>query len=403
MKPIKQLLAGAAALAAGIFTASAQVDNYALEFSADPAAVVNLGQVARLTSPTSYTLQFWVCPTAWNQGASLLRAGTFSVKLGNEHALIFNDGANHMTVTSSLMGKGKWTQVTLRSSSAGTTVTLNNSAEFTSASALTLPASEKSLWLGGDFAGRIDEVRLWNGQLPTDYDSFWANTLNQYNPSWNSLAAYWKMDQELCPNLVDYRGTAHGTLAPAGVSKVKVTDNEAFKYRITLGYGNIERFFDRQIARNQYSISNYISIISATLTPSTGHAAFVLPRADAQFASGASRATDSSRGGVLDCAGVGATADGSVLSAAPTAYTFEAWVKPTATSAGAVLFAKGDAFKVTLGNNNALSVSVNGSTVTTSSRISNNSWTHVGVAVSGTAVTVAVNGSAVSTSGSISE
>lgn len=29
----------------------------------------------------------------------LVRSGTFSIKLGNNHALVLNDGTNHLTIT----------------------------------------------------------------------------------------------------------------------------------------------------------------------------------------------------------------------------------------------------------------------------------------------------------------
>ena len=122
-------------------TAKAQVDNYCLEF--DPAGIVNLGKVSTLPSTEGdYTLQLWFCPTRWTPKASLVRSNTFSIKLGNNHALVFNDGTNHLTITDSRIGEGKWCHLTMRADKAAnqTTVTLNNIKTYTLDHYLSLPA-----------------------------------------------------------------------------------------------------------------------------------------------------------------------------------------------------------------------------------------------------------------------
>lgn len=130
----------------------------------------------------------------------LVRSGTFSIKLGNNHALVLNDAKT-----------------------------------YTLEQYLSLPAREHSLWLGGNYQGRLDEIRLWNTLLPTDYASFYNNTLNKLHPQWSSLVGYWKVDQEQCPNVINFKyetvqGTQattglHGTMSANGVRKVKYDDN----------------------------------------------------------------------------------------------------------------------------------------------------------------------------------
>lgn len=372
----------AALLLGSAFAASAQVQNYALQFEASPQAVANLGSVSSLTDASDYTLQLWFNPQEWKQGASLLRCGTFSIKLGADHALVINDGVNHLTLTSSAVSLGKWAQLTLRSGATGTTATINNAQSFTCDTPIKLPAKEKSIWLGGDFSGRIDEVRLWQGSLPTDYNSYWQNTLNELIPSYSSLLAYWKMDQEQCDNVVDYRGSAHGTLAPAGVSKVAVNDNEAFKYRVNLAYGNVQRFFDRKIDARHYSLSNRIAIIGAKLDTSTGAVVLHNPRYDAQMGSAKHLENYNGRQGVADISNGGITVPATVLAGAST-YTVEAWIYVNELTGATSIFEKGDNFKLEADNAGQMTLTLNGETKSVQN-IAMSAWTHVAIVADGT-------------------
>lgn len=365
---------------AGALTVSAQVQNYALQFDADPTAVANLGSVDALADPSSFTLQFWFNPSEWHEGASLIRCGSFAIKLGDNHSLTIGDGEHLFSISSNAIRSGKWTHLTLRSG-ASTTATIDNAETFTADAPVSLPAKDKSIWLGGDFAGRIDEVRLWEGSLPEDYNSFWQNTVNELTPSYPSLLAYWKMDQEHCPNVVDYRGTAHGTLAPQGVSKTAVTDNEAFTYRVNLAYGNIQRFFDRKIDARHYSLSNRIAIIAAKLDTSTGAVNLYNPRYDAQMGDASHIDAYEGREGVADVSAGGITLPGEVLADA-TAYTFEAWVYPDALTADAVIIQKGNTLKLTADEQGRLSLTLNGLTRSALS-IPSGEWTHVAISASG--------------------
>ena len=266
-------------------TATAQVDNYCLQF--EPSGVVNLGTISGLPSTQGdYTLQFWFCPTQWTPKAALVRSGTFSIKLGNKHALVLNDGANHLTVTDVRMGEGKWCHVTMRADKRKnqTKVTLNNSKTYTLEQYLSLPAKVYSLWLGGDYNGRMDEIRLWKILLPPDYESFYNNTLNKLHPQWSSLLGYWKVDQEQCANVINFKyetvkGTEattgmHGTMSANGVKKVRYTDNPQMKYRIHMAYDNLEHTFSRAYDSDHYGcLSNFIGMLGIS-TDKNGNAWF---------------------------------------------------------------------------------------------------------------------------------
>ena len=264
-------------------TAMAQVDNYCLEF--DPSGIVNLGNVSSLPSTEgNYTLQFWFSPTQWTPKAALLRSNTFSIRLGNNHALVLNDGTHHLTITDSRIGQGKWTHVTIRADKANdqTTVTLNNIKTYTLSHYLSLPARNNSLWLGGNYTGRIDEIRLWKTLLPTDYESFYNNTINKLHPQWSSLLGYWKLDHDQCPNVINFKNETvkdtqattglHGTMSSGGVRKVKYTDNPQMKYRIHMAYDNLEHTFSNGFDSDHYGcLSNFISIIGIS-TDKNGNA-----------------------------------------------------------------------------------------------------------------------------------
>lgn len=277
----------------------AQVDNYCLRFT-DEAGVVNCGRIVTLKQTMSYTLQMWINPSEWKGGAALLRCGAFSMRLGNDHSLLLNDGTGFFYATSDKLEAGRWTHITMRTSREDTTVYIDNSLVATFPMPLVFPCDVSSIWLGGGYKGRIDEVRVWRGVLSQNNESYWRNTLNELNPSWSSLLAYWKMDQEKCPNLVDYRGTRHGVLSAHGVVKEKVTDNAAFKYLKALAYGNVERYFDRMVDQKHYQLANTVSIIGARLNTSNAHVYYDVPLNNAALVNGAERLDEyQGRKGVL--------------------------------------------------------------------------------------------------------
>lgn len=323
------------------FVSHAQVDNYCLRFEKE--GVVNLGRFSTQKAENPYTLQFWFCPSEWNEGAALLRCGAWSIKLGKEHSIVVNDGENHFFVTSNWLAAGKWAHVTVRSNKEGTTVHINNSKCLESTTRLTLPASDYSIWLGGDYRGRMDEVRLFRIRLADTYDSYWRNTLNDLMPCWAYLVGYWKMDQEQCANLVDYKGTHHGTFSASGVEKEKVTDNDRFKYLYSLAYGNLERYCDRQIDERHYRLSNRICIIAAHFNGNTGHITPDMSNEEATYNphdGDAHLPEYLGRKGVLQLSREGFfTAPWGILDGAST-YTIETWLTIDQWTEGGYIFRK---------------------------------------------------------------
>ena len=365
----------------------AQVDNYALRFTSDE-GVVNLGTVSQLSTLPDYTIQMWICPDAWRQGGALMRCGEFSIKLGREHSVVVNDGRDYFVATSSDLASNTWSHLTLRVHGDESKLYVNNNLVVTYPARMLFPRTEKSVWLGGKYRGRIDEVRIWANSLSENYESYWRTTLNEFNPSWNRLVGYWKMDQEKCAHLVDYRFKNHGTLSPSGVRKVKVTDNALFKYLISLAYGNIERFFDRTIDHQHYWLANRISIIGATVDTNNGHANLYTTYDEATPTGGAQiLASHAGRSGVLSfptpeaCLNVPST-----LLNGYENYTLEMWVCVDEWREGAFLFRKengsgSQGISIRLGQQEDLSLTVrcNGQDYTVRNVGKVGSWFHIGL------------------------
>lgn len=362
----------------------AQVDNYCLRFSSDE-GIVNLGRLTGLKSTQNYTLQMWICPSQWTPGASLLRCGRFSIKLGNSHSLLINDGDEHLFVNSNLLDTNLWTHLTLRVGTSETKAYINGSLVGTLPTHLVLPSDNYSLWLGGEYRGRIDEVRVWRNALPEQNAGYWRTTLNSTNPSWPNLVAYWKMDQEQCPNLVDYKSRYHGTLSPSGVAKEKVTDNVLFRYLINLAYGNIERYFDRAIDAQHYWLSNRISIIGAVAENSDVR--LYLDRDDATPQAGAAYLdTYAKRSGVLSLPTAAAhlSVPGHTLKGMGN-YTVETWVYVDEWQEGAYIFryenadaTQGISLRLGSVENLELILRYNGHDYSYSRVAKNGAWFHVG-------------------------
>ena len=367
--------------------AFAQVDNYCLRFTSGD-GVVNCGVLSDVYPTKASTLQFWFCPEEWVKGAALVRVGSFSVKLGDNHTLVFDDGTNYMIISSTAnISAGKWCHVTMRVDTDETSVSINNGKARTLDKHLTMPTTTYSLWLGGcGYTGRMDEIRVWRVKLNEDYNSFYNNTINKFAPQWASLAAYYKCDQEQCENLVDYsvKNRHNGTMSASGVQKELVTDNQQMKYRITLGYGNIERFFDRQIDAEHYNtLANVIAIIGiwtyndgSARTYSSNDAGTLSDSAEyvAEF---------EGRKGVLHVASESAVIKLPTAAMADDTYTFETWLYVEEWTDGAYIMRKErwgtNGLSIRLGSEGRIVARINGKDKVIATGKTAGKWFHVGV------------------------
>ena len=343
------------AIAIVLFLASlcstAQVTNNALSLERN--ARVSLGTLPNDITNTGTTLQLWMNPQHWIPGANIVTWGeSLNIQLGTPGQIIIKCGDKTMTFTDSNLATGNWSHLTLllKGNSIGLLVNNANEQNGMLSTPFTTPTQEPLL-LGGGFLGRIDEVRVWDFILPTDYNRFWNNTIDQFNPQWQHLAGYWKFDQtRLESNVYDYSGHGHnGTFSANGVKRVAVSDNPNFTYRRNLAYADCSRFFDRGVQHGQYLKSNVISMIGAT-AQADGSLKYKQPDNKGIITGGSYLARYNGRTGVLDLAGERALMNvgkesligynNSNFLESTTAYTFMTWMSLDKWTPGAYLIKK---------------------------------------------------------------
>ncbi len=409
-------------LAICAFTAAeAQVQNYALQL--DASSSVDCGPMPQLKDLDTYSVQFWLNPTVWTEGAVLFSRGSdFKAVLGAEGTVEFTLGEGKLVATSEALAAGEWAQVTVLVTNGAGSVRVNDK-RAGSAANISLGGSQslEPFVIGGaGYRGRIDELRLWKCLLSGDFDYYTFNTLNQWMPQYEDLMVYYKMDQELCENLVDYTDidkdpafNNHGILKD-GATKVAVTDNEKLPYILNSAYTANERFFDRVIPADQYRLSNDI-IILGVQSYEDGHLELGNANNHATLTGDAKYLDEfDGRTGVLSLSGDGALEAPLMTMKSANNYSFESWVYLDEWTDGAYLFRKENADGTkglaimldtfTVPNTGAvekvLVVRVNGNCWRYPNTLSVGEWQHLGVLLkAGTTVstcfTLTVNGSTV--------
>ena len=329
---------------------TAQVTNSAISLERN--GRVSLGTLPSGETSTGTTLQLWMNPQHWIPGANVVTWGnSLNIQLGNPGQLVVKSADESIAFTDANLATGNWVHLTLLLDN-DIRLLVNNANEQSS----TLPRpfvipTDEPLLIGGGFLGRIDEVRIWDFILPADYNRFWNNTIDSFNPQWQHLAGYWKFDQtRLATNVYDYSGNGHnGTFSANGVKRLAVSDNPDFTYRRNLAYADCSRFFDRGVQHGQYLKSNVISMIGAT-AQADGSLKYKQPDNAGIITNGSYLAQYNGRAGVLDLAGkdaqmnVGKEAliayNNSNYLESATAYTFMTWLTVDVWTPGAYLIKK---------------------------------------------------------------
>ena len=330
---------------------TAQVTNNALSFERN--GRVSLGVLPNDIADTGTTLQLWMNPQHWIPGANIVTWGeNLNIQLGTPGQITINCGDETISFTDGNLATGNWSHLTLLMEGNSIRLLVNNANEQsgTLTTPFTVPSREPLL-LGGGFLGRIDEVRVWDFILPADYNRFWNNTVDRFNPQWEHLAAYWKFDQtRLESNVYDYSEHGHnGTFSAGGVTRTAVTDNPNLTYRRNLAYADCSRFFDRGVQHGQYLKSNVISMIGAT-AQADGSLKYKQPDNEGIITGGSYLVQYNGRTGVLDLAGEGALMNvgkesliaynNSNFLESATAYTFLTWMSLDKWTPGAYLIKK---------------------------------------------------------------
>lgn len=335
---------------------SAQVDNYSLKL--DPTGYADAGLINEINGLESYTIQLWINPLIWTPGAAIFSRGyndsRFDLCLGNQSGeLLLRAGTKYISVASSGLATGKWAQITIIYQQNNIKAYVNNVLVLNTTVQLPIPVSYEKFILGNSFSGRIDEFRLWSGVISTDY-FLWRNTVNKYHPQWNNLIVYYKFDQNLCPNIVDYTFKHHGVFSGTGAVREKVTDNPAFKYRKHSAYTDFSRFADRGVEKEKYLLSNDIIMLGVE-SKSDGTITIPFPYNEGTVTNGNYLSSFNGRNGILSLNGTGAKMSvGNKALVPDTKYSFHTWIYLESWTEGAFIFKKEasntQGFSIRLGN-----------------------------------------------------
>lgn len=381
-------------IALGITATAARgvATNYSLRLQ--PQSQVHCGAMPEIDGSDSYTVQLWFNADKWTPGARLLSlADGTALSLGNDGNLDFCGTA----ISSDAFRAGKWTQLTIISDAGQATVLADGNVLAVS----TLPpiGPVTDVTIGGEFDGRIDELRIWKAPLKSDFDYFVDNTLNRWTPQADDLVAYYKFDQQGCNAIVDYTAlwrpdqtvNHHGEII-GGAMREAVTDNHVMRYRVNGAYTSNERFFDRAIPREQYLVSNDIIILGID-SYADGHLQYSTPCDHADNHGVQYLAEFEGRKGVASFDG-NATLDAGATSFVPADrnYTAEVHVYIDQWTEGAEIFSilneAGDkGLSLTLGEeaSHHLAVTVDGHRYTLVDKIGTGKWHHIAISPNGSA------------------
>lgn len=378
----------------GLLSAGAQVQNYALQFEAD--GTVDCGALPSLDSRQSFILQFWLNPSEWTEGATIISRGDgLKVSMADKGTLLFTVGSSSFSHKE--IPVGEWSLVSFRISSAGN-VFINGTRKGGTPDVVPQSTVSDHLVLGGGYTGLLDELRIWGTDITDQFNYFEHTTLNKWNPNLDDLLVYYKMDQDLCPDLVDYRDifsqsnkgyNNHGVFSPNGVRRTAV-DIPGLPYLINGAYTANERFYDRSIPREQYLLSNDLIILGIESMPD-GHLRYATPNNHAILYGAEWMEEFDGRTGVISFDGTQYLDCGTeIMRPDAPAYMFEAWVYVDEWVPGAYLFRKetDDAtqgFSIRLGqeSNHEIVVRVNGNDYYNQRQMKSGQWVHVAIGARG--------------------
>lgn len=330
------------------FAAAAQAPNMALNFSGLQPAKAGFGNITALNGATSFTFEAWVYIDQWKENSyifskSASTSNRIDLQLGPaaSRRLYFHiaNGSNaYAAADNSSISVGKWHHIAaaydgtqgaynmVRLYIDGVPASLWYSTGNGTVAGQT-PVTSAAFELGPNgFDGRLDEVRIWNKKL-AQQELNYRNTINEYHSLYSHLVAYWKMDQGNSA-LVDYKGSAHGSLTD--VSLTNVTDNDSLRYHIVSSYIRANFYESGQISRE--AVLNNNDLVYLACNPyADGDIFFDLPVNDGALANATHLASHAGRSGVLSFGGAGAGMNAGLhllntATAGVSAFTFATWV-----------------------------------------------------------------------------
>ncbi len=371
----------------------AQVTNYAIRF--DKEGTVDCGPLPSLDDRSSFLIQFWINPSEWVEGAIIMQRGDgLKISLAEEGNVHFSIGGSETDLIG--VPTGEWSLVSYRNNDG--IIYINNKRKGTAGNPMPVEPSNPSLILGGGYKGLLDEIRIWSSSLNDEFNRFEHTTLNKWCPNLNDLLVYYKMDNELCPNLVNYKDifcpnsneyNNHGVFSETGVTREAV-DNPLLPYLTNSAYTANERFYDRAIPRDQYLLSNDLIILGVE-SLNTGHVRTCTPNNHATINGAQWLESFEGRDGVMSFDGSATLDCGTDIMRPNTpGFTLETWIYIDEWVPGAYLLRKETAdstqgFSVRLGaeSNHEVIVRINGKNFYNQRMMRAGQWTHLAIGVNG--------------------
>ncbi|TLX71940.1 T9SS type A sorting domain-containing protein [Labilibacter sediminis] len=410
---------------------SAQIVNHSLNFDGGVTSKVSSGDVDALDEVSSFTIESWIYIDQWNEGASIYKKQGATWKHKIQMSLgpvaskrlyfhVSNGSNTYMAIDNSSISVGNWHHVAvaydgngpandqLKAYIDGIEVTdkwFNAPGDMVATST---PVSAGAFEVGSSFDGKIDEFRVWSRTLIASEIDY-TNTISQYHALYNDLILYYTADQTQNIDVADYKGNQHGVVS-GNVTKVEVTGNDKFNYKIVQAYVRSE-IYPRGLISDEYLLNNNDLIYFGLGPRANGDIFYSYPHNDGTLTNVNYLSSYSGRNGVLEFTGTGANANcgkGLFLDAygGRNKFTFEAWVYIDEWVENSFIFKKGqDHFNkvdIQLGSstNNTLYFHIsNGSNkyAAVDNGISVGSWNHIAFAYNGSAsaydqVSIYING-----------
>lgn len=321
----------------------AQVDNYGIRLA--QGGSVECGAMPELDEKKSYTIQFWLKPEAWESGSVILSRGDgLKIQTGAAQTVEIIAGSGSQSAKNTSLSAGKWTQLTFICVNNTMKILVNGRQVNSRSGNFEIPADDAPFVIGGGFEGYIDELRIWNTDLSNEFNYFINNTINKYAPQLDNLVAYYKFDQNLCPNIVDYKALFkpseynHHGIIRGNVTRQKVTDNTGLPYLLCGAYTENNKFYWGRGNREQYLLANDIIILGIDMY-SDGHLEYHTPNNHATLANADWLSAYQGRSGVVSLKGNGSkmTSTSGMLRGGQN-FTFETWIYLEEWTEGAYIF-----------------------------------------------------------------
>ena len=371
--------------------AFAQVDNYCIRLS--DGGSVDCGPMPELDGKSAYTIQFWLKNGTWKDNAVILSRGDgFKIQTTTSNTIEISAGGNSLAVKNSRFAPGTWVQVTFIYANNKMRFLVNGTQAKEQAGSFKLSADDAPFTIGGGFEGCIDELRVWDAELSSEFNYFLNNTINKYAPQLDNLVAYYKFDQDQCPNIVDYRAlfkageyNHHGVIS-GNVQREVVTDNTGLPYLLCGAYTENNKFFWGRGDREQYLLANDIIILGIDMY-NDAHLEFHTPNNHATLVNADWLSSYQGRSGVVSLKGSGSKLKSTTGALkANSLFTFETWIYLENWTEGAYIFRKETAdqkngLAIYLGDEETKQIIVrcNGKKYVNTGKMKVGEWVHLGI------------------------